>query len=34
MGDIMREVRGRRDGREVSDTLREEIDRVRARGSS
>src|SRR5208282_740348 len=34
MGDVMREVRGRRDGREVSDTLREEIDRVRARGSS
>jgi len=34
MGDIMREVRGRRDGREVSDTLREEIDRLRARGSS
>jgi glutamyl-tRNA(Gln) amidotransferase subunit E len=29
MGDVMREVRGRRDGREVSDTLRKEIDRVR-----
>lgn len=31
MGDVMREVRGRRDGREVGETLREEIDRARAR---
>jgi len=31
MGDVMREVRGRRDGREVSDTLHAEIARVRAR---
>lgn len=31
MGDVMREVRGRRDGREVSDALHAEIARVRAR---
>ena len=30
MGDVMREVRGRRDGREVSETLHAEIARVRA----
>jgi glutamyl-tRNA(Gln) amidotransferase subunit E len=30
MGDVMREVRGRRDGREVSDALHSEIARVRA----
>jgi len=30
MGDVMREVRGRRDGREVSETLHAEIERVRA----
>ncbi len=30
MGDVMREVRGRRDGREVSDALHAEIARVRA----
>jgi len=29
MGDVMREVRGRRDGREISETLRQEIDRFR-----
>ena len=29
MGDVMKEVRGRRDGREVSETLRAEIARVR-----
>ncbi|MGA7476423.1 MAG: Glu-tRNA(Gln) amidotransferase subunit GatE [Thermoplasmata archaeon] len=33
MGDVMREVRGRRDGREVSDTLHAEIARVRAHSS-
>ncbi|MGD1099976.1 MAG: Glu-tRNA(Gln) amidotransferase subunit GatE [Thermoplasmata archaeon] len=31
MGDVMREVRGRRDGREVSDALHAEIARIRAR---
>jgi glutamyl-tRNA(Gln) amidotransferase subunit E len=31
MGDVMREVRGRRDGREVSEALHAEIARVRAR---
>ena len=30
MGDVMREVRGRRDGREVSEALHAEIDRLRA----
>jgi glutamyl-tRNA(Gln) amidotransferase subunit E len=30
MGDVMREVRGRRDGREVSEALHAEIARVRA----
>jgi glutamyl-tRNA(Gln) amidotransferase subunit E len=30
MGDVMRAVRGRRDGKEVSDTLRAEIARLRA----
>jgi glutamyl-tRNA(Gln) amidotransferase subunit E len=30
MGDVMREVRGRRDGREVADALRRAIERVRA----
>ena len=30
MGDVMREVRGRRDGREIADVLRAEIARVRA----
>ena len=30
MGDVMREVRGRRDGREVSETLHAEIARIRA----
>ena len=33
MGDVMREVRGRRDGREVSETLHAEIARVRAPAS-
>jgi glutamyl-tRNA(Gln) amidotransferase subunit E len=33
MGDVMREVRGRRDGREVSETLHAEIARVRAKAS-
>ena len=32
MGDVMREVRGRRDGREISDVLRAEIARVRSSG--
>lgn len=31
MGDVMREVRGRRDGQEVSDLLHEEISRVRSK---
>lgn len=30
MGDVMREVRGRRDGREISETLRAEIARTRS----
>ncbi len=34
MGDVMREVRGRRDGREVSDALRRSIDRVRRETAS
>jgi len=31
MGDVMHEVRGRRDGREISETLRQEIDSFRGR---
>jgi len=34
MGDVMREVRGRRDGQEISETLRAEIARVRAESGS
>jgi len=34
MGDIMREVRGRRDGREISETLRAEIARAGNRGGA
>jgi glutamyl-tRNA(Gln) amidotransferase subunit E len=33
MGDVMREVRGRRDGREISEALRTEIDRIRGRSA-
>ena len=33
MGDVMREVRGRRDGREVSETLHAEIARVRSQAT-
>ncbi len=33
MGDVMREVRGRRDGKEIADVLRRSIARLRAQGT-